>query len=279
MKHRFGWTPDEIPLLGQGTWMIEQNGREQAVAALRFGVEQGMTVIDTAEMYGNGQAEEIVGEALAGLRGRVFLVSKVLPSNAFFDGILNACERSLKRLRTDRLDLYLLHWPSREPIKETMRGLEELVKRKMTRYIGVSNFDVDGLKSAQAVLKEQRLACNQVLYHLKDRGIERKLIPYCREHGIAVMGYSPFGHGQFPKPQTKAGRVLRQVAAKEDRTERQVALNFLTRDGVYAIPKAGKPTHVWENSQALNWTMSEESVARIEEAFPRPLGDTPLGMI
>jgi diketogulonate reductase-like aldo/keto reductase len=279
MKVRFGWTQEELPLIGQGTWMMERDGREQAVASLRLGVNLGMTVIDTAEMYGNGDVEEIVGEALKDVRRDVFLISKVLPSNAFFDGILRACEGSLKRLQTDCIDLYLLHWPSREPIRETMRGLEELVRRKMARYIGVSNFDIDNLKMAQGALRGERLACNQVLYHLKNRGIERNLLSYCQEHEIAVMGYSPFGHTDFPSARTKAGRQLSQIAAREDHTVRQVVLNFLTREGVIAIPKAGQPAHVWENSLGQGWNLSEASRIELDALFPRPMRDRQLAML
>ncbi len=269
----------KVPLIGQGTWNIEQDDREEAITALTLGIDLGMVLIDTAEMYGSGKSEEIVGEAITGRRADVFLVSKVLPSNASYDGTLKACERSLQRLKTDCLDLYLLHWPGSHPIRETMRAFEELVKRGMTRFIGVSNFDVPELKAAQSALKNERLACNQVLYHLKDRGIERKLIPYCREHEIAVMGYSPFGHSDLPKPDTAEGQALSRIAAAEDRTVRQVVLRFLCRDGVYVIPKSGNPGHVRENGEALDWALSDEEIAEIDKAFPPPDHDTPLGML
>jgi diketogulonate reductase-like aldo/keto reductase len=270
MQSVFGWTGESLPLIGQGTWMIEEDPREQAVAALRLGIELGMTLIDTAEMYGSGRAEEVVGDAIRGLRERVFLVSKVLPSNATYDGTRRACERSLRRLGIDCLDLYLLHWRGSHPVRETMRGLESLVRDGMTRFIGVSNFDVDDVKEAQSALSNERLACNQVLYHLGDRGIERKLIPYCTAHGIAVMGYSPFGHRSFPK----AG-----VASRSGATPRQVVLSFLTRDGVWAIPKSGNPEHVRENAGAFNVRLSADDIAALDRAFPAPDHDVPLGMI
>jgi diketogulonate reductase-like aldo/keto reductase len=268
-----------LPLVGQGTWMIERDPEAQAIAALQFGIDLGMTLIDTAEMYGSGKAEEIAGEAIRGPRGRVYVVSKVLPSNASYDGVRRACERSLRRLGIGYLDLYLLHWPGRYPIAETMRGLESLVRDKMTRHIGVSNFDVEELQEAQRALKNEPMACNQVLYHLGDRGIERRLIPYCSEQGIAVMGYSPFGHSGFSGPASDAGRALAAIAARCGKTPRQVVLNFLTRDGVYAIPKAGKPEHVRENAGALGWKLEPEDVRAVDELFPAPDHDTPLGMI
>jgi diketogulonate reductase-like aldo/keto reductase len=230
-------------------------------------------------MYGNGRAEEIVGKAIAGRRGEVFLVSKVLPSNASYEGTLRACERSLQRLGADRLDLYLLHWPSEHPIEATMRAFEELVKRRMTRYIGVSNFDVPALQGAEAALRHERLACNQVLYHLKARGIERKLLPYCREKGIALMGYSPFGHGDLPEPRSQGGAVLNRIASEEDCTVRQVILNFLIRDGVFVIPKAGRSEHVRENSEAQDWMLSKSQCEEINCAFPAPKHDVPLETI
>src|SRR5689334_16285665 len=179
-----------------------------------------MTHIDTAEMYGSGRAEEIVAEAIAGRRGEVFLVSKVLPSNASYEGTLRACEQSLRRLRTDHLDLYLLHWPGSHPIGETMRAMEKLVAEGMTRFLGVSNFDLPELQAAEQALRRERMACNQVLYHLGDRGIERRLLPYCAAQGIAVVGYSPFGHRSFPSPRSQGGRVLAAVAQRSGRTAR-----------------------------------------------------------
>ena len=262
--------------------MIE-GGRDsdlRAIEALRTGLELGLTHIDTAEMYGSGKAEELIGKAIAGRRDRVFLVSKVLPSNASFDGTLRACERSLKRLGTDHLDLYLLHWESRYAIGETMRAMEKLIDDGRTRFAGVSNFEVDQVKAAQAALKNHRLAANQVLYHLEERGIERKIIPYCQQQEIAVVGYSPFGHGAFPRPNSPGGKVLLQVAERNRRTVRQVALNFLTRKPqLFTIPKSGDPEHTRENAGGDGWQLSEEDLAAIDRAFPAPAHDTPLAML
>jgi diketogulonate reductase-like aldo/keto reductase len=267
----FGWTGRSVPILGQGTWRIEHD--PHAVEALRLGLNVGMTHIDTAEMYGSGKAEAVVGEAIAGRRDSVFLVSKVLPSNASYDGTLRACERSLKHLRTDYLDLYLLHWPGLYPLRETMRAFETLISDGRIRYLGVSNFDVPQLREAQAALRHERLACNQVLYHLGDRGIERKLLPYCAEHEIAVVGYSPFGSGKFPK-----SSVLSAIAERHHRTPRQVVLNFLSRR-VFLIPKSGDPAHVRDNAGGVGWELTERDIAEIDRAFPAPDRDVPLGMI
>jgi diketogulonate reductase-like aldo/keto reductase len=275
----FGWTGEPAPLIGQGTWELERDPEQRAIEALRLGIELGMTLIDTAEMYGNGRAEQIVGRAIQGRRTGLFIVSKVLPSNASYDGTRRACERSLKRLGIDQLDLYLLHWRGSHPIAETMRGLESLVRDKVVRFIGVSNFDVDDLEEARRALKNERLACDQVLYHLGDRGIERRLMPYCEKHGIAVMGYSPFGHRSFPEPDTPGGRALADIARRHGKTPRQVALNFLTRHGVFAIPKSGNPDHVRENAASAEWRLPEDDLRAIDRAFPPPARDAPLGMI
>lgn len=271
-----------LPLIGQGTWHIDglPAKERRAIDALRLGLDLGLTHIDTAEMYGSGRAEELVGEAIAGRRAGVFLVSKVLPQNASYDGTLRACERSLKRLKTDYLDLYLLHWESSYPIAETMRAMEKLVAGRLVRYIGVSNFDVKQVQGAQRALRHERLACNQVLYHLGERGIERRLIPYCRKHQIAVVAYSPFGQHRFPSPTSAGGRVLAAIAERHGRTPRQVALNFLTRHpGVFAIPKSGNPDHVRENSGAAGWPLTAGDLAEINRAFPTPDRDAPLAML
>ncbi len=281
-RKAFGWTGVDVPVIGQGTWMIEgrQEAERQAVAALRVGLDLGMTHIDTAEMYGDGRAEELVGEAIAGRRQEVFLASKVLPSNASYEGTQRACERSLKRLRTDYLDLYLLHWRGRIPLAETMRAMEALAAAGKIRFFGVSNFDVDDLRDAEQELAGGRIASNQVLYHLQERGIERRLIPYCAGRGIAVVGYTPFGRGKFPSPSSKGGRVLAAIAQRNGKTPRQVILNFLTRlPGVFTIPKASNPEHVRENSQGAGWELSAEDIACIEEAFPVPDRDRPLAML
>ncbi|HEX7127768.1 MAG TPA: aldo/keto reductase [Thermodesulfobacteriota bacterium] len=281
-KKPFGFTGVAVPVIGQGTWNIE-GSREQerrAVEALRVGLDLGLTHVDTAEMYGNGRAEELTARAIAGRRHEVFLVSKVLPSNASYDGTIAACERSLERLGTDVLDLYLLHWRGRYPLRETMRAMEALVAQGKVRYIGVSNFDVEDLEEAEAALTTGRLACNQVLYHLGDRGIERRLIPYCQARQIAVVAYSPFGQGAFPSPRSAGGKVLAEVGARHGRTPRQVALNFLARHpGVFVIPKASNPDHVRENAGGAGWSLDEADLAAIDRAFPAPDRDVPLGML
>jgi diketogulonate reductase-like aldo/keto reductase len=281
-RRAFGWTGVEVPVIGQGTWNIEgsRDKERRAVEALRAGLDLGMTHIDTAEMYGNGRAEELVADAIAGRREEVFLVSKVLPSNASYKGTMAACERSLARLQTTYLDLYLLHWRGRYPLSESMRAMEELVAAGKVRSIGVSNFDVADVQEAQAALTRERLAANQVLYHLQERGIERKLIPYCKSQQIAVVGYSPFGHDQFPSPRSAGGRVLEEIGKRHSRTPRQVALNFLTRDpDVFTIPKAGSPEHMRENSGGGGWKLTKQDIAEIDRAFPAPDRDVPLAMI
>jgi diketogulonate reductase-like aldo/keto reductase len=265
---RFGASGRQVPVIGQGTWFIDKADRALAIAALRVGFDAGMTHIDTAELYGS--AEEIVGEAIAGRRDEVFLVSKVLPQNATRDGTTAACERSLARLRTDRLDCYLLHWRGRYPLEETLDAFERLQRAGKILSWGVSNFDVSDLDDAWNMGGEGRLVCNQVLYHLQERAIEHAVIPWCEEHGVAVVGYSPFGHGNFPGPHTKAGRVLRKVAEAHNATARQVALRFLVRQpSLFTIPKASKPDHAVENAGAGSLRLTEQEIARIDEAFPR----------
>jgi diketogulonate reductase-like aldo/keto reductase len=267
--------------IGQGTWDIPESGprKEEAMRALRAGIEAGMTHIDTAEMYGSGRAEEIVAEAIAGIpRESLFITTKVLPGNASYEGTIAACERSLRRLRMEYVDLYLLHWPSEHPLRETMAALEELVRRGSARHIGVSNFDVDEVREAQSYLREVPLACNQVLYHLYERGIETRLLPYCLENGIALVGYTPFGRGQFPRKESQPDGVLGRIAAAYGKTPRQVILNFLTRKpGMFAIPKASNVAHARENAGAAGWDLREEDVQAIDAAFP--VNDGPLATL
>jgi diketogulonate reductase-like aldo/keto reductase len=279
---KFGRTGQRVSVIGQGTWMMEgdPDRERRAIETLQRGIDLGMTHIDTAEMYGDGRVEELVGEAIAGRRDQVFLASKVLPSNASFDGTQRACERSLKRLRTDRLDLYLLHWPGEHPIRETMRAMEKLVSEGLIRFIGVSNFDVEDLAAAENALRHDRMAADQVLYNLEERGIERRLLPYCERREIALVAYSPFGHGKFPSSRSIGGRVLALIAERHGRTPRQVALNFLTRHpGVFAIPKATRPEHAIENAGSVGWTLSDEDIAMIDRAFPVPDHDVPLAVL
>jgi diketogulonate reductase-like aldo/keto reductase len=283
IKRKFGWTDVNVPIIGQGTWMIEGNNKDtesRAIETLKLGLDLGMTHIDTAEMYGNGHTEELVAQVITERRDEVFLVSKVLPSNASFEGTIKACKRSLKRLKTDWLDLYLLHWPSSYPITETMRAMEKLVAEGLIKYIGVSNFDIEELKEAEQALKNEQMASNQVLYHLGNRGIERRLLPYCTEKGIAIVGYSPFEHGNFPSPQSAKGQILEEIAKRHNRTARQVALNFLTRnDNVFTIPKTTRLERVKENSEGVGWKLTENDIMTIDKTFPVPTYDTPLGII
>lgn len=266
----FGSTGREVSVVGQGTWYLDAGSRTQGIAALQRGLDLGMTHIDTAEMYGSGAAEELVGEAIAGRRDEVFLVSKVLPSNASRRATIAACERSLKALRTDRLDCYLLHWRGSHPLVETFDAFERLQQDGKIRFWGVSNFDEDDLQEALDVAGPNRIACNQVLYHLQERAIEHAVIPWCQRHDVAVVAYSPFGHGEFPEPESAGGRVLSEIAAAHGATPRQVALAFLARlPGLFTIPKSSSPAHTEDNAGAGALVLSEAELARIDSAFPR----------
>lgn len=269
-RHPWTATPYPVPVIGQGTWYLEEAGRASAIATLRRGLDLGMTHIDTAEMYGAGEAERIVGEAIAGRREQVFLVSKVLPQNASRTGTQSACERSLARLKTDRLDCYLLHWRGQHPLEETVAGFAALLHSGMIRSWGVSNFDVDDLEELCRVEGNLKCACNQVLYNLQERAIEHAVLPWCEKHGLAVTAYSPFGHGGFPSPRTPKGRMLAEIAAAHGATARQVALAFLTRrPSVFAIPKASSIVHAEENAAAGELRLSEAEIRSIDAAFPR----------
>jgi diketogulonate reductase-like aldo/keto reductase len=272
----FGSLADRVPVIGQGTWQIHDRGAGAArsITALRLGIQLGLTHIDTAEMYGDGRTEEVVAEAIAGVpRDSLFIVSKVLPQNASYRGTLSACEATLKRLQLDYLDAYLLHWQSSYPLAQTMRALEQLVDERKIRALGVSNFDVADMEEARAALERHPLACNQVLYHLRARDIERDVLPYCKLHSIALVAYSPFGHGDFPSPASRPGAALERVGARHNATPRQVALAFLTRDkGTFTIPKAGDPDHVRENAGAGDLKLTESDIAEIDAAFPLPRG-------
>jgi diketogulonate reductase-like aldo/keto reductase len=269
MKHHpFGSNGPQVSAIGQGTWHIDHGDRARAVAALRRGIDLGMTHIDTAEMYGD--AEPVVAEAIAGRRDDVFLVSKVLPSNASRRGTVAACDRSLKRLKTDRLDCYLLHWRGSFPLQETVAAFEDLASAGKIRSWGVSNFDVGDLDEILAVADEGRIACNQVLYHLQERAIEHQVIPWCEAHGVAVVAYSPFGHNDFPSSRSKPGAVLQHIADAHRATPRQVALSFLTRQpSVFAIPKAATSDHAADNAAAGDLALGVEEIAAIDRAFPR----------
>jgi diketogulonate reductase-like aldo/keto reductase len=269
-KRGFGSTGVMVPVLGQGTWQMENDDRASAIRALQVGMDLGMTHIDTAELYGRGRVEEsIVAEAIAGRREEVFLVSKVMPSNATYEGTLKACERSLQRLKTDRLDCYLLHWPGSHPLEGTVRAFEQLVRDGKLRSWGVSNFGVDELEETVRIAGPGRVACNQVLYHLEERSIEHGVLPWCARANIAVVGYSPFGNGQFPGPESSRGRVLASVAKAHRASPYQVALRFLTRHpSLFAIPKASREAHVRDNAAAASLKLSAEELARIDAAFP-----------
>ncbi|MGH7314011.1 MAG: aldo/keto reductase [Candidatus Rokuibacteriota bacterium] len=273
-QRRFGPSAREVPVIGQGTWNLEHDDRARALAALRRGLDLGMTHIDTAEMYGSGLVEEIVAEAIAGRRDAVFLVSKVLPEHASRQGTLAACEGSLARLRTDRLDAYLLHWRGEHPLAETIAAFEQLQQEGKILAWGVSNFDVPDLEEAWKIAGADRLVCNQVLYHLNERAIEHAVVPWCERHGIAVVGYSPFGHGRFPGPRAKGGRVLQRVAAAHDATPRQLALGFLVRrPPLFTIPKAARPEHTAENAGAGDLRLTDAELAQLDQALP--LGPRP----
>ncbi|MES1258337.1 MAG: aldo/keto reductase [Acidobacteriota bacterium] len=265
----FGAAKSNVSVIGQGTWNIETSDRGAAIAALRQGLDQGLNHIDTAEMYGSGKSEQIVGEAIAGRRGEVFLVSKVLPSNASRKGTVEACERSLRQLKTAWLDCYLLHWRGRYPLAETIAAFEELQQAGKIRAWGVSNFDVGDLEEAWAVAGPGRMACNQVLYHLEERAIEHAVIPWCAERGVSVVAYSPFGSGHFPAASAAGGRALRRIAEAHGATPRQVALAFLVRwPAVFTIPKAATPEHTADNAGATNFALTSAEIAQLEAAFP-----------
>ena len=269
-RHPFGSIKRQVAAIGQGTWHIETAERRSAIAALRRGLDLGMTHIDTAEMYGSGDAEEVVGEAIAGRRDEVFLVSKVLPQHASRSATIAACEKSLARLKTEWLDCYLLHWRGSYPLEETIAGFERLQRAGKIRSWGVSNFDVDDLEEGVSIAGDGTLACNQVLYHLKERSIEQAVIPWCEQHGVAVVGYTPFGHSaSIFGPGTTAGRVLSEIAAAHDATPRQVALRFLVRrPSLFTIPKASTPAHAAENAGAGNLKLTKRELELIDEAFP-----------
>jgi len=275
-QKKFGTGGSDVSVIGQGTWYLDRGDRKTAIAALRRGIEAGMTHIDTAEMYGD--AELVIADAIAGLpREKLFLVSKVLPSNASRRGTITACERSLKRLKTDHLDCYLLHWRGSYPFEETVAAFDELVRAGKIRAWGVSNFDADDLDELLDVAGEGKIACNQVLYHLQERAIEHAVIPWCERNGVAVVAYSPFGHNDFPSARSKGGEVLQAIAEAHNATPRQVALAFLTRaPSVLAIPKASSAEHAADNAASGDLTLSAAEIAALDKAFPR--GPKPRGL-
>jgi len=265
----FGAGGPAVPIVGQGTWNVPlRTRRDDAIRALRAGVAAGMVHIDTAEMYGDGGAEELVADAIAELpREALFLVSKVLPSNATHAGTIRACEQTLRRLRTDYLDCYLLHWRGSEPLAETLGALEHLVHEGKIRSLGVSNFDVADLQEAQAALTRERIACNQVLYHLGERSVEAHELPYCRAHGIAFVAYTPFGRGEWRD--ARGARELDAIAERHGVSAHAVILAFLTRiEDTFAIPKASSLAHVADNARAGTLRLTPDDIATIERAYP-----------
>jgi diketogulonate reductase-like aldo/keto reductase len=262
-----------MPVLGLGTWMMGERKAAAAaeLAALKLGIELGLNLIDTAEMYGNGGAETIVAEAIAGRRDEIFLVSKVLPQNASRGGTVKACEASLKRLGTDRLDLYLLHWAGSHPLDDTIEAFEQLKRTGKILRWGVSNFD----RSEMEPLDGTAVASNQVLYNLARRGIEFDLLPWCRARGIPVMAYSPIEQGRILN-----NRALIALAKAHGCSAAQLALAWVLRqEGVVTIPKASILTHVRENRAALDMVLSDAEAAALDKAFPPPRQPTPLAML
>ncbi|MBV8889298.1 MAG: aldo/keto reductase [Alphaproteobacteria bacterium] len=268
---------ERVPALGQGTWHMgeDRRGAAEEAAALRLGIELGMTLIDTAEMYGNGGAEEVVAEAARGVRERLFIVSKVYPHNASRQGVVEACERSLRRLKTDRIDLYLLHWRGSIPLADTIEGFVRLQRDGKIRHHGVSNFATEDMQRWIAIAGGETVAANQILYNLSRRGPEWDLLPWCRERAIAIMAYSPIEQGRM-----LGNPGLAEVARAYGATPAQVALAWLLRqDGMIVIPKATRQQHVRENRGALDLELSAEDLAALDRAFPPPKGRTALGML
>src|ERR1700726_2999642 len=268
---------ERVPAFGQGTWHMGDDRRRAAAeaAALRLGIELGMTLIDTAEMYGNGRAEEIVAEAAQGERDRQFIVSKVLPYTPSQRGVVEACERTLKRLKTDRIDLYLLHWRGAVPLADTLAGFARLQRDGKIRHHGVSNFDLDDMQEWVGLAGGEDVAANQILYNLSSRGPEWGLTPWCRERRIAIMAYTPLGQGRMLQH-----KALAEIAARHGATAAQVALAWLLgHDGTMVIPKATRPEHVRENRGALDVRLTADDLAAIDRAFPPPKSRTALGMI
>jgi len=268
---------ESAPQLGLGTWRMGESGRKRKdeVAALKLGLDLGLTLIDTAEMYGNGGAEEVVAEAVRGRRDECFIVSKVLPENSTKAGTIAACERSLKRLNTDRIDLYLLHWRGSPKLEETLAGFEALAASGAIRFFGVSNFDVEDKEELFRLPGGASCASNQVLYNLRRRGIEASLLPWCRERAIPIMAYSPFEQGRILR-----NRVLTAVAIRHRATPAQIALAWVLRQSdMMVIPKAATEAHMRENRAALDIALTEEDLAELDEAFPPPKGPRPLELL
>ncbi|KAA0218569.1 aldo/keto reductase [bacterium] len=263
-----------MPVLGQGTWRMGEaaSRRKDEVAALRLGFELGMTLVDTAEMYANGGAERVVGEAIAGCRERIFVVSKVLPENASRQGTITACERSLKRLGTDYIDLYLLHWQSDHPFQETLEAFEQLRSLGRIRHFGVSNIDIEALRQLETLPLGRLVAANQVIYNLQRRGIERNVLPFAAQAGMAIMAYSPLDQTRLAIKE-----ALTRVAARHETKAEVIALAWTLRHPhVVAIPKSSNPRHVQENAKAARIRFTAQDLAELEEAYPPPKRTIPL---
>lgn len=268
---------EAVPQLGQGTWHMGESARKRAaeIAALRLGLDLGLTLIDTAEMYSDGVAEGIVAEAIHGRRDECFIVTKVLPENSTRAGTIAACERSLKRLKTDRIDLYLLHWRGRPKLEETLSAFEALIAAGTIRYWGVSNFDVEDMAELLALPGGSQCAANQVLYNLRRRGIEAGLLPWCRDRGIPIMAYSPIEQGRLLHD-----RMLTAVAIRHRATPAQIALAWVLRQrDMMVIPKASSEAHVRENRAALDIKLTEQDLGELNRAFPPPKGPRPLELL
>jgi diketogulonate reductase-like aldo/keto reductase len=267
---------EPVPVLGQGTWHLgdDPNRRSDEIAALRLGLDLGLRVIDTAELYGGGESERLVGEAIVGRRDDTFLVSKVLPQHATIRGTITACEASLRRLGTDHLDLYLLHWRGAVPLEETIDAFTALTRAGMIRYWGVSNFDLPDMQELMSLRHGREVTTDQVLYNLVWRGIEWDLLPWCQKRRLPLMAYSPIEQGRVLRHPT-----LQWIAARHGVTPAQVALAWVLRhEYVIAIPKAGTPEHVRANREALELQLTTEDLERLDDAFPPPVAPVPLEM-
>jgi diketogulonate reductase-like aldo/keto reductase len=277
----FGSTGRMVVSVGQGSWKTDESAEGDAIASVRLGLDLGLTHIDTAEMYGAGASESIIGAAIGARRDEVFLVSKVLPSNASRQGTIRACEQSLARLKTDRLDCYLLHWRGRYPLEDTIAGFEQLKRDGKILAWGVSNFDVEDLEEVAALAGRGHPACNQVLYHLQERAIEHAVLPWCIEHGTALVAYTPFGTSPAPfDARTRPGQVLQEIAKRHRSSARQVALQFLLRhSNTFVIPKAANLLHVSDNAAAMALQLTSEDIEKIDTAFPRGKAPRNLPMI
>jgi diketogulonate reductase-like aldo/keto reductase len=276
MRSIVGRTGARMPVLGQGTWKMGTSARRrrEEAAILRLGLDLGLTLIDTAEMYADGGAEEVVAEAIAGRRDQVFLVSKVLPSNASRAGVVRAAERSLHRLRTDRIDLYLLHWKSNFPLQETLAGFRELKSAGKILHYGLSNFDAHEMESAERLEGGPLIAADQVLYNLMRRGIEKQLLPWCADHEVALMAYTPLEEGHLARH-----TALDSIARRHGASKSAVAIAWTLRHPwVVTIPKASSEKHARENAAAADLRLTAEDVAELDAAFPAPVKEMPLEM-